>query len=360
MKIAIHHQPGSFSERWIPYCDENNIPYKVVNCYSSDIISQLRDCDGLMWHWDLNDYKAALFVRQLTYSLEKMGKKVFPDIKTSWHYEDKVGQKYLLEAVNAPMVNTYIFYSKADALKWLDTASFPKVFKLRKGASSSNVQLVKDKQKAKKLVNKAFGKGFPSISPFGRLKERFYILKRDRDLKGLRLFLGGLARYLIPTIVEKYSSNEKGYIFFQDFLSDNNYDTRLVVIGDRCFGFRRYNRKNDFRASGSGSIAYEKELINEKLIEIAFNITAKLNAQSLAFDFIYENDIPKIVEISYCFMMGEFYDRCSFYWDHNMNFHKEEINPQKFMIEDFIVSLNKNPLNQENENSNSSQTRKLQ
>lgn len=341
MKIAIHHIPGSFSERWIPYCEENNISYKIVNCYDSEIISQLNECDGLMWHWDLNDYKAALFVRQLTYSLEKIGKKVFPDIRTSWHYEDKVGQKYLLESIKAPIVKTYIFYSKADALKWLEETTFPKVFKLRNGASSSNVRLVNNKQKAKKLVTKAFGKGFPSISPFGRLKERLYILNRDRNLKGMKLLIGGFARFLIPTINEVYSSNEMGYILFQDFAPDNDYDTRLVVIGDRCFGFRRYNRINDFRASGSGHIAYEKELLDEEMIKIAFVVSKKLKAQSIAFDFIYENSIPKIVEISYCFVMGKYYDSCPFYWDNKLNWHKGEVNPQKYMIEDFIHSLNK-------------------
>ena len=58
MKIAIHERPGSFSDGCIRYCTEKKIPYKLVNCYDSDIINQLNDCDGLMWHWDQNDYKA--------------------------------------------------------------------------------------------------------------------------------------------------------------------------------------------------------------------------------------------------------------------------------------------------------------
>jgi hypothetical protein len=38
MKIAIHHKSGSFSERWIEYCKEKDIPYMLVNCYDTDII----------------------------------------------------------------------------------------------------------------------------------------------------------------------------------------------------------------------------------------------------------------------------------------------------------------------------------
>jgi len=50
MKIAIHHREESFSNEWISFCKEKNINYKIVNCYDTDIISQLGDCDVLMWH----------------------------------------------------------------------------------------------------------------------------------------------------------------------------------------------------------------------------------------------------------------------------------------------------------------------
>jgi len=93
MKIAIHNRPGSFSDRWIDYCKQNKIAYKIVNCYDSNIISQLKDCDGLMWHWNQEDYRAQNFARQLIISVEKMGIKVFPNSNTCWHFDDKVGQK---------------------------------------------------------------------------------------------------------------------------------------------------------------------------------------------------------------------------------------------------------------------------
>ena len=340
MKIAIHHRTGSFSDRWIPYCEKHNISFKIVNCYNSDIIFQLNDCNGLMWHWDLNDYKAALFARQLTLSLEKKGMKVFPDTNTGWHYEDKLGQKYLLEAINAPLVQSYVFYSKRDALKWLVNTSFPKVFKLRTGASSSNVRLVKNKQNAKRLVNRAFGNGFPHTSSIGRLKERFYMLKRDKNIDALKKVFGGMARLFIPTEIEQFSNREKGYIYFQDFIPDNKFDTRVVVAGDRCYSYRRFVRKDDFRASGSSNYSFDPKLTDKKMIEIAFEVTARLGAQSMAFDFIYENDVPKIVEISYCFCMGQnSLDECHGNCDRNFVWYDEEVKSQKYMIENFLLSL---------------------
>src|SRR5690625_459847 len=175
MKIAIHHRPGSFSDRWIAYCAKNGISYKIVNCYDSDIIHQLSDCDSLMWHHSNYDYRDALFARQLLFSLQKIDIKVFPDFDTNWHFDDKVAQKYLLEAIGAPLVPSFVFYSKKDAETWLKKTQFPKVFKLRGGSGSSNVKLVKNQKEAIRLINKAFGKGFPQFDKFTHLRFRYEI-----------------------------------------------------------------------------------------------------------------------------------------------------------------------------------------
>ena len=94
------------------------------------------DCDALMWHHFQTNPKAILFAKQLLFALEQSGKKVFPDFRTGWHFDDKLGQKYLLEAIDAPLVPSYVFYDKKEALEWVQKTDFPKVFKLRGGAGS--------------------------------------------------------------------------------------------------------------------------------------------------------------------------------------------------------------------------------
>jgi len=339
MKLSIHHTPGSFSDRWIEYCKKQNIQYTLVDCYDSNIITQLSDSDGLLWHWDLNDYKSTLLARQLILSLEKKGIRVFPDINTCWHYDDKLGQKYLLEAINAPLVKSYVFYSRNDALKWMNETTFPKVFKLRGGAGSINVRLVRTKQKAKQLINKAFNRGFPHIDPISRIKDQFWTFRRDKNILGIKNIISGLVRLIFPTQIERFSHREKGYIYFQDFIPENDFDSRLIVIGDRCFGMRRYCRKNDFRASGSGLLAYEKELFDTEAVKIAFEVSDALNTQSVAFDFIKHNGKNMIIEISYCYKMGKIYDDCHGYWDRKLNWHNTSVNLQYFIIEDFIKKM---------------------
>lgn len=339
MQIAIHHSPRSFSDRWIIYCLENKIDFKKVNCYDSDIVHQLDDCDALIWHWNQEDYKAALCARQLTQSLEKKGIKVFPDTNTSWHYDDKVGQKYLLEAVNAPLVHSYVFYSEKEALNWIDQAVFPKVFKLRAGAGSVNVKLIETKKKARFLTRKAFHRGFLPINRISDLKNRFRNFLEHKNLASAKKVFGGFMRLFIPTEYERFSHNHKGYIYFQDFIPDRKYDTRLVVIGNKCFGARRNCRKGDFRASGSGLSEYDPQLIEKECVVEAFETAKKLKLQSVAFDFVKYDNTAKILEMSYCFPTGATVDKCPGYWDNYLNWHEEKVNAEYFMIEDFIKEL---------------------
>ena len=338
MKIAIHHRSGSYSDQWIEYCKANSIPYKIVNCYQSDIMQQMADCDGLMWHYNQNDYRGFLCARQITNSLELCGKKVFPDSKTSWHFDDKVGQKYLLEAIKAPIVPSYIFYEKKEALRWCEDATFPKVFKLRCGAGSENVKLVQSKTAAKKLINKAFGGGFVLLDRYELFRESIWRVKRDRDLNSFFRLIKSIGRIFVATELERFLGKEKGYIYFQDFIPDNKYDMRIYVMGDHAFGLKRLVRENDFRASGSGLIVFDKEQISKECVKLAFHITRKMKAQSLAFDFIHQDNQPLLVEVSYA-SVQKTYLSCPGYWDRQLKWHEGNFKIEDIMAANFIEQI---------------------
>jgi len=334
MKIAIHHTcKEGFSDRWIRYCERNDITYTIVDAYSSNIISQINDCHAFMWQHHQSNYKDVLFAKQLLYSLEAAGKKVFPNYRTCWHFDDKVGQKYLLESIDAPLVPSYVFYTEEEAVSWANATSFPKVFKLRGGAGSANVRLAKSRKDALSLISKAFGKGFGQYDWLEKLKEA---LNQKRIGKAgwrdvLRPVYYAIKKY--PTDFSKYKGNEKGYVYFQDFIPDNQFDIRVVVIGGKAFAIKRIVRDGDFRASGSGRIVYDRNEIDERCVKSAFEINRKLNAQSVAYDFVFDVDNqPLIVEISYGFH-ASVYDRCPGYWDQDMYWYDGEFDPYGWMVE---------------------------
>ncbi|MEI6680007.1 MAG: hypothetical protein WCL21_15440 [Mariniphaga sp.] len=331
MKIGIHNRPGSFSDRWIVYCQENNIQYKIVNCYDTDIVFQLEDCDALMWHHHHANYKDVLFAKQLMVSIEQSGKKTFPDFKTSWHFDDKVGQKYLFESIGAPFVPSYVFYAKQEAMEWIKQTTFPKVFKLRGGAGAANVKLVTSAGQARNLVRKAFGKGFSQFDRTGYFKDR--INKYRNGKIGILEAIKAFGRLFFLTEFARFHSPEKGYIYFQDYIPDNLFDIRVIVIAEKAFAIKRMVRTGDFRASGSGNILYGKENFSTKTIELAFKLTDKLQSQCAAFDFVYdEAGNPKVIELSFGFISAA-YDSCAGYWDKSLQFHEGKFIPQNWMVE---------------------------
>jgi glutathione synthase/RimK-type ligase-like ATP-grasp enzyme len=335
--IAIHERNDGFSVRWIEYCKQHSIPYILVDCYKNDIIDTIKGCSALMWHWYHDDYRDQQVARQLIYCVERLGVSTFPNFNMCWHYDDKIAQKYLLESIGARIVPSYIFYSEEEAMHWVKAATFPKVFKIRGGAGSQNVQFVKNKKRAEYLIKKAFNKGFPLYDSFSGFKQRLWILRRDKNIKAILNVIKGIVRLVYKSGRRDLLPRQKGYVFFQDYLQNNTYDTRLIVVGNKCFGLRRYNRNNDFRASGSGLLDYNPSNIDKRTIKTAFDIAVKINSDCLAFDFLFDshND-PLITEISYAFPTGDFTDNCLGYWDINIDWHEGRQNLQYLMVEEMV------------------------
>lgn len=331
--IAIHNSTTGFHPRWVAFCKSNQIKFKLVDCYKPDIMHQLEDCNALMWHFHHASPRDILFAKQLLYSVKAAGKKVFPDFKTVWHFDDKVGQKYLLEALGAPLVPTWVFYRMQEANDWAESVMFPKVFKLRGGAGSQNVKLVNTKHEARKLIKKAFGRGFPVYDALGSLKERWRKYRLGKA--GFKDVLKGLARFIVPTPYAKAKGREAGYIYFQDFIPNNDHDIRVIVIGEKAFALKRMVRQNDFRASGSGSILYDRKYFDNIAIAIAFETHEKLKSQCTAMDFIFDKGVPKIVELSYGFS-PDAYDACTGFWDRDLTWHEGKFNPYGWMVEDIL------------------------
>ena len=330
--LAIHNSRAGFHPHWVDYCRNNGIPHKVVDCYANNIVEQVKDCRALLWHHSHSDPRDILIARQILYALEHAGLMVFPDFRTGWHFDDKVGQKYLFEALGAPGLPTYVFVEKAPALEWAATTDYPKVFKLRHGAGSSCVRLVRNKSQARRLIRLAFGRGIPVYSPWDNLKERIYKWRLGKaEVVDL---VKGLGRLLFPPRFSKVLGRQISYVLFQDFAPDNDSDIRITLIGDKAYGVRRLVRPGDFRASGSGRDALGPQHVDIEAVAMAFRLAEKLGSSCLSCDFVYKPDRSlAVVEISYGFI---WLDDCPGFWDRNLNWHDAEYRPEHWMV-DFVL-----------------------
>jgi glutathione synthase/RimK-type ligase-like ATP-grasp enzyme len=328
--IAIHNGIGGFHPYWRTYCDENKIAYKIVNCYEDNLSDQLQGCLAILWHYTQSNPKDIVAAKKILSAAEHSGLIVFPKFYSNWHFDDKVAQKYLFEFLNIDSVRSYVFYSKNEAMIWANSTIYPKVFKLKGGAGSSNVILVKNADHAKGLIRKSFGSGHSPFNSIEYFKDNYK--KWQQRKVPLIMVLKSIYRLFTKPEFVKVMGKEYGYAYFQDFIPNNTFDIKTIVIGDKVFAIKRNVRKGDFRASGSGSIEYDKSIFSNEILNRSFKFAEKLKMDCVAFDFVFLSGTPKIVEISYGFLPNA-YIKCEGYWDKNLNWHKGSFNPYGWMID---------------------------
>ncbi len=299
MIVAIHpddytnpktpERSDASSARWAELLEKAGHTVRWVDVRRADILEQVRGCDGFMWRWAHFQGMYEIARRLLPVLEFRLGLALYPDWNTCWHYDDKIAERYLLEAAGLPIPRTWVWFDAAAARRWARDASYPLVLKLSSGAASNNVRLVRDAKEAARWIGRLFGSGVFNLSP----RANFWSW---RTL--LRVAAKALLRKQPLPSVDRWHRN---YALFQEFLAGNDFDTRITVIGRRAFGFRRFNRPGDFRASGSGRIDYTPAAIDERFVRLAFTTAARLAMQSCAIDGLYRGEEPLIGEITYTY-----------------------------------------------------------
>ncbi len=323
---------------WIEYCKENNIEYDTYDLFDVDAITILKKYDILLWHFSQYNYSEMLEARSILYCAESLGLKVFPNFNDSWHFDDKVAEMYALQSVNAPIPESRVFYNMQSIDKWLNTeAKFPVVAKLRTGSGSHNVKLLKSPYQLRKYAKRMFGKGFnpaPSLL--------YKTTSNVRSSHNKATFISKFKR--IPEFLRILKSakkfpNEKGYVYIQEYIPNDGFDMKVVVVGDKCTGLYRPIRSHDFRASGGGSVLYNKELFTENIIKSAFATADALQLQCVGFDYVIDKRTGNglIVEMSYGFshtaVLG-----MNGYFDRNCQWHNEAVNAPQELLRYLIES----------------------
>lgn len=340
LPIAIHSrgEPAGFAPRWISWCREQGVETRLVDCFDSGIVDEVRGCRALLWHFDQNRHADLLAARHILRAIRDGGVPVFPDLRSAWHFDDKIAQKYIFESLELPHVPTHCFYFHEDALKWLRSADYPIVWKLRRGAGAANVRLLRTPEEAQRLCDQAFAGGFdPVPKDFRDLKNRARRVTSWSDFWQKVKRRPGLLRQNRRRKSE--FPRETSYFLAQDFIPDNDFDTRITVIEGHAWGFRRAVRPDDFRASGSGRIDYDPAAIDPACVDIARLAADRLQARCLAFDFVQDRDRgPLLVEMSYAFMPQAVAD-CPGYWDSDRVWRDGSLRPEDVMMQGVLAEL---------------------
>ena len=337
-RLAILARDGSFSDRWISEVRSRGVDAIVLSPYEGGLFALVADCTAIIWHPDHERAEDLLLIAPILQSAEAAGKVTFPDFGSRWHFDDKIAQAYLLAAIGAPTPSTRVFVTRQEALDYIQTADLPLVAKLKRGAGSANVRLLRSVPEGRAYVSKAFGAGHEAVSGYftdvrtrvtstGSLSEMFAKLRRLPQSVMRRRALS------------RAQGRERGYVLLQEFMPGNEYDVRITVIGDRAFGFRRFVRPNDFRASGSRNVDYSPEAIDSCIVQVAFTTAQKLNAGCVAIDFVTDlNGQPMIVELSFGFN-PVLVERCPGYWDRRLEWHEGSQRPEEVILDDVLARI---------------------
>lgn len=336
--IAIHYCVGTFSDRWIQYCKEKLIPHIVVDMFSDDFFDTIKShgIKYLLAHPQMADRASLIAARSIINSCETAGISVFPSHNDFWHFDDKIAQKYLFEFMGIKTPKTHVFFNKEAAIRWARDASYPVVFKLKAGAGSVNVSLLKSRSDAQKKINQMFGKGLSATD--GATKD---VITKIRNHRAKRDWLATIKR--LPITLKRWYDlrqsidRERGYIYFQEFIDKNDHDIRVVIIGERAFAFRRMVRPGDFRASGSGVIDHSPEKIEKDMILYAFDVAKILGVKCIAFDFVRQkiSGDPLIVEMSFGFV-PDVVHQCPGHWNRKFEWNDGHVYPQDAILNDMI------------------------
>ncbi len=310
---------------------------RPVNVYHPDILEQLRGCDGFMWRWIHLGGMFQIAQRLLPVLERELQLAVYPDRDTCWHYDDKVAQAFLLPAVGIPMPKTWVWFDWPAAREWLHTAPYPLVLKLAGGASSANVRLVRSAEEAGMWLDRLFGLGVGNLEP----PPRPWSLRRRLRAAAKSLLVG----QPLTEAQQHPWPLHRNYVLFQEFLPGNDWDTRVMAIGNRVFGFRRFNRPNDFRASGSHLMDYDPAAISLDFVRLAFLTAQRLRLQCCAMDGLWKEGQAVLTEISYTTAPFVIHD-CPGHWELDgdpstgvLRWVPGHVWPEEAQIEDFLTRL---------------------
>mgnify|MGYP001181427508 CR=1 FL=1 len=339
MKVGIVNRKNSFSKHWLHYLQSHEMKYVEV-APSTENIEELKELDFLFWHvdhFDHSDFNSSSFI------IKELEEHVctFPSTSELSYFDNKICQIKLFENSGITYPKTEISTSKSKAIQSIGKFEFPFVAKLKRGAGSDNVWLIQNEDQALEFIKQSFSTGFSIFNHKKYLQKR---MSKAKSSKSITSGLKGLGGMMKNKRSAKKHPREKGYTLFQEYVPNNGFDIRVVVInGKMAFSAKRHANEGDWTASGSGIATYPDNKIDTDYIRNAFSIANKLNSRCIAIDFIRNKNTGDIftIEIS-PFYASYSMEPCSGYWDNRLVWHSDNRDPQWFLMEKILTTFRLN------------------
>jgi hypothetical protein len=247
-------------------CQKLNIDYITIDLCTSnwlDIIQENIDCNGFIVR-PMYDYEVQrdVYIERLFIISKHFKKPLYPTYEELMLYENKRNMANFLAVNNFPHVKTHVFLKKQEAIDFFLQCKYPVVIKSNLGAGGLGVEIVKTRQRAKKIMNRIFGR-LTSLFVMGH--------PQKRKKWGINIPVHGTA--------------EKHVMLVQEY-KEIKWEWRIIKIGNSFFGHQKL-LKNQF-ASGSGLVGWETP--PKILLDLVGNVCDTGHFYSMAVDIFETKD----------------------------------------------------------------------
>jgi glutathione synthase/RimK-type ligase-like ATP-grasp enzyme len=207
------------------------------------------------------------YLQAIVGNLAQAGVQLYPAFEHMLAHEDKAYQAVRMARTQIGAPRSFVFGYKPHAYQFVQRANYPLIAKTPYGYGSRGVQIIRDAAHGRAYIDRhmehiALDKGRPKIK---RALQRIF---RPRPVLGL--------------------------IVFQDYIPNLSGDWKILIWGNQACGVQRYNRPNDFRASGSGRLAFSD--VPTPVLDFAYDAIAQLGLPWGSLDIGYDGEQSYLFE----------------------------------------------------------------
>ncbi|ATC81061.1 hypothetical protein [Pseudoalteromonas agarivorans] len=213
------------------------------------------------------------YIQDVIYFLELNGAILIPSFKYFMCHHNKVMQELLIKKQRfecLKVLNSFTFGTYEELKKYGYSGTYPVVLKSASGCTSKGVSLIRNKEELIRNVKKITASF--NLHDYLRFKYKEHFKKN----------------YISE------STNRQKFIL-QEFVPGLSGDYKVLVYSGKYYVLNRKNRKNDFRASGSGMFEFLSEP-PVMILEAAKEIFNKLSIPYISIDLALNNDEVYLIE----------------------------------------------------------------
>ena len=174
------------------------------------------------------------------------------------------------------------------------------------------------------LIQQEISLNFPVVvkRPEGFKSRGVYLAKNIKELKKIASRLSKTRHFkselkdFIRTFIHKgfrMESHNRRKFIIQEFIPGLENDWKILIYGDKYYPLFRRNRKDDFRASGSGLLSYPKEL-PDGLLDFAEKAFSYFNVPNISLDIAFDGKDFHIMETQFLYFGTYTIEHSEFYF----------------------------------------------